>query len=308
MPKYLGNEVVYWNVEMFEAEGVDPLPKDYTNNIDHADYDQIGLQFVRREEPIRWATSNYGLGAGWLTQFHLWAWGATMVDPDDKDKCALNTEEAKACLEWARAAVWDKHTFAYGAEMGGLGCEATFMGERSAMVEMGPWNLLPWCKSKFKWDLAPLPDGPTGIHTGFNSVDAYQGWSGTKYPDATWEVLKFLASEEHEKPYSKYTYRQPCPNRLNEYFVRTLREQEPRLVEVNMELYAKAREVGHPEEMFHNDAVCKNEILTPAFDKVMLLGEEPVSFITPFCELVDRFNAGEIGVEDIGGELEKLGA
>jgi hypothetical protein len=121
-------------------------------------------------------------------------------------------------------------------------------------------------------------------------------------------VLKFLASEDHEKPYSKYTYRQPCPNRLNEYFVRTLREQEPRLVEVNMELYAKAREVGHPEEMFHNDAVCKNEILTPAFDKVMLLGEEPVSFIEPFCELVDKFNSGEIGVEDIGGELEKLGA
>jgi ABC-type glycerol-3-phosphate transport system substrate-binding protein len=308
MPRDSGAQLLYYNVDMFEAEGVDPLPKDYTNNITHDDFDEIGLKFVRREEPMRWATSSYGPGAGWNTQYHLWAFGGSMVDPDDKDKCALNTEEAKAALEWLRAGIWDKFTYAYGAAMGGLGCEAIFMGERSATVEMGPWNLLPWCQAKFKWDLAPLPDGPTGLHTGFNSVDCYQGWSGSKYPDATWEVLKFLASEDHEKPYSAYTYRQPCPNRLNEFFMKTLREKEPRLVEVNMELYAKAREVGHPEEMFHNDAVSKNEILGPAFDKVNLLGEEPVSFIAPFCELVDRFNAGEIGVEDIGTELEKLGA
>ncbi|MEA3346303.1 MAG: substrate-binding domain-containing protein [Chloroflexota bacterium] len=308
MPRDSGAQLLYYNVDMFEEEGVDLLPKDYEDNINHDDFDEIGLQFVRREKPMRWATSSYGLGAGWNAQYHLWAFGGNMVDPDNRDKCALNTEEAKAALEWARAAVWDKYTFAYGEQMGGLGCEAAFMGERSATVEMGPWNLLPWTKSKFKWDLAPLPDGPTGLHTGFNSVDAYQGWSGTKYPDATWELLKFLASYDHEKPYCKYTYRQPCPNSLNEYWVKTVREKEPRMEEVNMELYAKARKVGHPEEMFHNDGVCKSEILKPAFDKVMLLGKEPVSFIAPFCELVNRFNAGEIGVEDIGTELEKLGA
>ena len=90
--------------------------------------------------------------------------------------------------------------------------------------------------------------------------------------------------------------------------MKTLREKEPRMVDVNMELYAKARQVGHPEEMFHNDRVCKGEILRPGFDKVMLLGEKPVSYIIPFCELVNRFNAGEIGVEDIGAELEKIEA
>lgn len=308
MPRDSGAQLIYYNVEMFEAEGVDPLPKDYTNNIDHDAYDQIGLQFVKREKPLRWATTNYGLGANWLTQYHLWAWGAHMVDPDNRDRCTLDTEEAKAALEWARAAIWDKHTFAYGAEMGGLGVDALFFGKQCAMAEMGPWNLLSWCKTDFKWDLAPLPDGPTGIHTGFNSVDGYEGWSGTKYPDATWELLKFLASVEHEKPYCKYTYRQPCPNSLNDWWMKTVREAEPRLEEVNMELYAKARQVGHPEEMFHNDGTCKIEILGPAFDKVNLLGEEPVSFIAPFCELVDRFNAGEIGIEDIGAEIKKLGA
>jgi len=95
---------------------------------------------------------------------------------------------------------------------------------------------------------------------------------------------------------------------VNEYWVKTMREKEPRLVEVNMELYAKARQVGHPEEMFRNDTVCKSEILQPGFDKVTLLGEKPVSYIAPFCELVDRFNAGEIGIENIGTEIEKISA
>ena len=308
MPRDSGAQLIYWNVEMFEEEGVDPLPKDYTNNINHDDYDQIGLQFVQREEPKRWAVTNYGLGAGWLTQYHLWAFGAHMVDPNSRDVCVLDSDEAMECLEWQRAALWDKFTFAYGwaASAAGLHPEAIWMGQRSAMIEIGPWSLLPLTKATFKWDLAPLPDGPRGDHTGFNSVDAYQGFSGTKYPDATWELLKFLASETYEKSYVKHTYRQPCPNRLNEYWVKIMREQEPRMVDVNMEVYAKAREVGHPEEMFHNDAVCKNEILGPAFEKVMLLGEEPVSFIEPFCELVNRFNTGEVGVEDLGAEMGKI--
>jgi len=308
MPRDSGAMLIYWNMEMFEEEGVDPLPKDYSNNIDHDEYTQIGMKFVKREEPIRWATTNYGLGPNWLTQFHLWAFGANMVDPNDRDVCVLDTDEAKECLEWQREALWDKHTFAYGwaASAAGLHPEAIWMGERSAMIEIGPWSLLPLTKATFKWDLAPIPDGPRGTHTGFNSVDSFQGFSGTKSPDATWEVLKFLASADYEKSYAKHTYRQPCPNRLNEYWVNIMREQEPRMVDVNMEVYAKARELGHPEEMFHNDAVCKNEILGPAFEKVMLLGEEPVAHIMPFVELVNRFNAGEVSVEDIGAELEKI--
>jgi len=308
MPRDSGAQLIYWNVDLFEAEGVDPMPKDYDNNIDHDEYDQICLKFVKREEPKRWGTTNYGLGAGWLTQYHLWAFDAHMVDPDNRDRCVLDTDEARECLEWQRAALWEKYTFAYGWAQwaGGMHPEALWMGERTAMLEIGPWSLLPLVEAKFKWDLAPLPDGPRGSHTGFNSVDAYQGFSGSKSPDATWELLKFLASEDYEKPYIKYTYRQPCPNRLMDWWIQTVREKEPRLQEVNMELYPKAREVGHPEEMFHNDAVCKNEILGPAFEKVMLLGEEPVAYIMPFVDLVNRFNAGEVSVEEIGAEIDKI--
>ena len=305
MPRDSGAMVIYYNVDMFEEMGVDPLPKDYENNIDHQGYDEIGLKFVRREQPLRWATTNYGLGADWLLQYHLWAWGANMVDPDDRDVCVLDTKEALECLEWCRAALWDKHTFAVGSTLGDVGPGAALRGGQTAMMEMGPWNLLPQTEVQFKWDLAPLPDGPAG-HTGFNSVDCYQGWSGTKDPDATWSLLSFLSSPDHTKPYCRYTYRQPCLNSLHDFWVTTMRENEPELETVNMELYAKARQVGHPEEMFHNDGICKGEILQPAFDRIMLQGTQPVDYILPFIDLVNEFNAGTISNEDIGSQVQDL--
>ncbi len=58
--------------------------------------------------------------------------------------------------------------------------------------------------------------------------------------------------------------------------------------------------------MFNNDQVCKNQILTPAFDKVMLLGEAPVDYIVKHGEIVTKFNRGEIGLEEIGAAMEAV--
>jgi hypothetical protein len=58
--------------------------------------------------------------------------------------------------------------------------------------------------------------------------------------------------------------------------------------------------------MFAEDLVCKQQILTPAFDLVMLLGEEPVDLIVQHGDVATRFNRGEINIEDLGAELDKL--
>ena len=58
--------------------------------------------------------------------------------------------------------------------------------------------------------------------------------------------------------------------------------------------------------MFAEDLICKNQILKPAFDLVMLLGEEPVDLIVQHGDVATRFNRGEINIEDLGAELDKL--
>jgi hypothetical protein len=150
-----------------------------------------------------------------------------------------------------------------------------------------------------------MPDGPAG-HSGFNSVDCYQGWSGSAYPDELWQFLTFLSGPDHTKPYIRYTYRQPCPNSLNDFFLTTLREVAPQLEDVNLECFGNARQVGHPEEMFHNDGIVKNEILQPGFDRILTQDDQPVEYILPFVDLANEFNAGNIDSEVIGSKVQEL--
>ena len=58
--------------------------------------------------------------------------------------------------------------------------------------------------------------------------------------------------------------------------------------------------------MFADDFVTKAQILTPAFDQVMLLGEAPVDLIVAHGEIATRYNRGEIDVEDLGAEMDKV--
>jgi len=313
MPRFTGDQVLYWNVDLFKELGVDPLPTTWKENIDHDDYDEIGQKFVLREAPFRWATSNYGMGgkgsgSNWCLQIHIRAWGAHMVDPQDHNRCGLNEPPGVEALEWCRRAIWDTRTFAYGAEMGGLGVVPLFLGERIAMMEMGPWQLGPTAEAaKFKWDLAPFPDGPGG-HTSHNSVDGSFIWNGTKHPEEAWVLLKWLTSPLYGKLYAKWAFKQPSRKSLHDYWMKIVREQQPILQNVRLEVMTECTmsDIGMPEEMFNNDQTCKDDILGVAFDKVMLLGEKPVSFIKPFCELVERYNRGEVSPDALGGEIEAL--
>jgi hypothetical protein len=59
--------------------------------------------------------------------------------------------------------------------------------------------------------------------------------------------------------------------------------------------------------MFNNDKVCKDEILKPAFDKVLLLNQAPVDLIGKAAKIVEKFNTRQITLADIGSELNAIG-
>ncbi len=230
------------------------------------------------------------------------------MDPKDPDRCALCDEPAMKALEWIRQNIWDNHTFAYGGELGGMDVLQLFLGGRIAMMEMGPWQLGPTAEAaRFKWDVAPMPDGPAG-HTTHQSVDGTIIWKGTKHVEESWTLIKALTSPDYGKLYAKYAQKQPSRKSVLPYFTEILRSSNPIYQNIKLEVFTVSIEkgIGMPEEMFNNDAVCKNQILQPAFDKVMLLGQAKVDLICKHCEVVTKFNRGEIKIEDIGKELEKL--
>jgi multiple sugar transport system substrate-binding protein len=307
LPRFTGTQVVYYNKDWFDKVGV-AYPPDTWGGWNYDDYVETCLKFVSREQPITWGTSNYGYGANWLSQYLIRGFGANMVDPDDHDVCGLCEPEGMDALKWIHRGIWEDFTFAFGSEMGGLGVLQLFLGERIAMMEMGPWNLGPVAEgARFKWDVAPMPDGPGGPTT-HQSVDGTMIWKGTKLKEESWTLLKALTSQDYGKLYAKYATKQPSRKSVLPYFTEILREQNEIYKDVKLEVFTDsiAKGLGGPEEMFSNDQVCKTQILQPAFDRVMLLNEAPVDLICRHAEICTKFNRGEIKVEDLGAEMEKV--
>jgi multiple sugar transport system substrate-binding protein len=176
-------------------------------------------------------------------------------------------------------------------------------------MEMGPWNLGPVADgAQFRWDVAPMPDGPVG-HTTHQSVDGTFIWRGTKHPDESWTLLKNTTSPEYGRLYARYATKQPSRKSILNDFITALREQNPVYQEVALEVFTDsiAQDIGGPEEMFWpNDNASKNQILAPAFDRVMMLNDAPVDLICRHAEVVARLNKGEISVDQIGAALDAI--
>lgn len=309
MPRFTGSMVVYYNKDWFEKAGIE-APSAEWGSWDWQKYSEIAEKFVATEPQQTWGTSNYGNGANWLTQYWLRGWGTNMVNPNDTTECLLGSTEAQECLEWIRTMTWDKKAYvpSFSEMSGGVGPDALFMSERIPMMEMGPWNLgVVMDGVQFKWDVVPLPNGPAGTTT-HQSVDGSMIWNGSKNQDQAWTVLKGTTSPEYGLLYAKYVNKQPSRKSILPEFPKALREYDERYNDINLEVFIEStnQDIGGPEEMFAKDFTSKHEILQPAFDRVMIIGDAGVDLIARHAELVTRFNRGDVALENIGAEMEKL--
>jgi len=308
MPRFTGTMVIYYNKDWFDRKGIS-YPGTAWGDWNWEKYREIGMAFVG-SDPQTWGTSNYGISGNWLTQYWLRGWGTNMVDPDDNTHCQLDDPAALECLEYLRELTWDSKVFVPNASAmsGGIDVTTLFTSERIGMMEMGPWNLNNVMDSaQFRWDVAPIPDGPAG-HTTHQSVDGTMIWKGSEHPNESWTLMKGLTSPDYGRLYAKFANKQPSRKSILPEFATLLREQNAKFADISVDVFTSsvAQDIGGPEEMFAKDLATKAQILTPAFDQVMLLGEQGVEFIGRHADVATRFNRGEIPIENLGSELEKL--
>ena len=228
-----------------------------------------------------------------------------MVDPEDDTRCGLCDAPALEALEWMRSIIWDDQVFAYGSDIG-MGVNQLFESQRIAMMEMGPWSLGTTMENAtFRWDVAPLPAGPASITT-HQSVDGTMVWNKTESPDESWELLKWLTGPLYGKLSAKWATKQPSRKSVLPDFHAALIDRDPRFEEIDIDVFTVTIEesLGGPEEMFAEDFTCKDQILKPAFDQVMLLGQADVGLICQHAELATQFNRGEIALEDLGAAMD----
>uniref|UniRef100_A0A7C3AMR4 sn-glycerol-3-phosphate-binding periplasmic protein UgpB n=1 Tax=Thermorudis sp. TaxID=1969470 RepID=A0A7C3AMR4_9BACT len=220
------------------------------------------------------------------------AWGGQVVDPNDTKRCLLGEDKAQAALEWVRKLMWDDKAMAQRlllAPMGqGFNTQALFASGKFAMVEDGfyPFSMARNIQKQINWRYMHTPTGPARRRV-LGTTDGFVIWKGTKYPDAAWELLKYLAGPDYQQNQVRSTGLLPVRYSVLDQWKKICVERFPELADVNLDVGPEAMKMGYPGNriLFKKDAEARQTIVA-ALEKVFIVGGTPVSYFKDVAKQV----------------------
>ena len=287
LPKYHGALALYYNKDLFDAEGV-AYPDDRWNQDDYLN----AMRQLTLDTDGDGSTDVWGgmIDVSWeRVQIHVNAWGGNLVHPADPTSCAMDGPPAMAALEWLRVRMWDDKVMATFLDVQNLATRDAFITGKVATVEDGSWALKDiLAKAPFRVGVAPLPAGPAGRVT-LATTDGFGIYAGTQYPEEAWELLKFLISDEYGLAMARANFLQPAKASLVDEWANMIREECPvAAAEVDIAAFADGHINGYSvtAEVFVNmaDAV---SIASAAWDRILTLGQGSVDQMEDVCVQIE---------------------
>lgn len=279
LPKYHGALALYYNIDLFDRYDVD-YPDGSWN---HDDYlramGQITLGRDRLRELRQWASM---FDISWeRIQVHVNGWGGHFVDPEDATRSLMASPESLAAMRWLRDRIWADRFMASPLDVKNLETRQAFIQGQLAMVEDGSWALKDILENApFRVGVAPFPAGPQRRVT-LATTDGWGIYAGTKYPEAAWELLKFLISRDYGRAMAQAHLLQPARASLVDEWVQTVRQEYPdQTREMNLEAFAAGHLEGYATtaEVFA-DMGAARPLAQAAWEQIFTLGQEPVAYM-----------------------------
>jgi multiple sugar transport system substrate-binding protein len=276
LPKYHGGLALYYNKDLFDQTGVDYPDGTWT----HGDY-LDAMQRVTAGARGRGQDGLWGsmVDIAWdRIQVHVNGWGGHFVDPADPTRSLMADAKALAAMQWLRDRMWQDRVMASFLDVQNLETRHAFIQQRLAMVEDGSWSLRDILeKAPFRVGVAPFPAGPERRVT-LATTDGFAIYAGTKYPDAAWELLKFLTGVDYGRAMARTHLLQPARSSLIEEWARYVKDLYPEKAgEVDVAAFADGHIQGYSVtvEVFANMESAR-ELTKAAWEQVFTLGREPV--------------------------------
>jgi multiple sugar transport system substrate-binding protein len=293
LPKYHGALALYFNRDLFDARHVDCPDGTWT----HDDY-LAAMKKVTAGKPRAGAPRTFGsmLDVSWdRIQVHINEWGGNIVDPADPTRCRMGEPPALAAMEWIRARMWDDHVMASFLDVQNLTTRKAFTEQRLAMVEDGSWALKDiLTDAPFRIGVAPFPAGPARRAT-LATTDGYGIAASTKHPEAAWEFLKFLVSQDFGRALARGGFLQPARASLVNDWVGYVRQQFPeKAKDVDIAAFAAGHIEGYSvtAEIFA-DMVAAKPVAYAAWDRVFTQGQGPVDEMKVACAQIEATQQGD---------------
>ncbi len=289
LPKYHGALALFYNKDIFDAFSVD-YPDRSWNHDDYLD----AMRRLTRDLNGDGETDLWGsmVDIGWdRLQVHINGWGGHIVDPEDPRRCLMGAPEALGALEWLRARMWDDRVMAGFLDVQNLETRQAFIHERLAMVEDGSWSLKDILENaRFRVGVAPMPTGPVRRAT-LATTDGFAVYAGTRYPEAAWELVKFLVGPEYGRAMATAHLLQPARYSLIEEWITHIRMAYPlQTRDLDIGAFAEGHTQGYSvtAEIFdHNMAEVRN-LTRAAWEQIFTLGQAPVTVLGDVSAAIEK--------------------
>ena len=275
LPKYHGALALYYNKDLFDEYKVDYPTADW--NID--DY-LDAMRKLTKDRDGDGQTDLWGsmVDIAWeRLQMHVNGWGGHFVDPADPTHSLMGEPPALKAMEWIRQRMWDDQVMATFPNVENQETRTAFSSGKLAMVEDGSWALKDiLTASNFRVGVARFPKGPERRVT-LATPDAFGIYAGTHYPEAAWELMKFLISKDYGLAMARANFLQPARSSLVDQWVEIIRaELKEKANEVDIGVFADGHINGYSvvTEIFPNMAAA-SELARSAWEKIYTLGQQP---------------------------------
>jgi multiple sugar transport system substrate-binding protein len=216
------------------------------------------------------------------------------VDPENARRSYMARPEAMAAMEWIRARMWDDHVMASFLDVENITTRQAFIQQRLAMVEDGSWALKDILEgAAFRIGVAPLPAGPARRAT-LATTDGLGIFAGTAYPEAAWELLKFLVGKEYGRAMAETHLLQPARSSLIEEWAGFVRQQYPEATrEMDVEVFADGHRNGYSvtAEIFADMGKVR-PIIESAWHRLFTLGQGSVEEMVQVSAAVEMVQPG----------------
>jgi multiple sugar transport system substrate-binding protein len=276
LPKYHGALGLFYNRDIFDEYRMEYPDGSWT----HDDY----LTAMRRLTGDRDGDGQIDLWGSMLDisweriQVHVNGWGGHFVDPGDPTRSWMARPESLRAMRWIHDRMWDEHVMATPLDVQNVETRQAFLQSRLAMVEDGSWALKDILeRAEFRVGVAPFPAGPVRKVT-LATTDGFGIYAGTKYPEAAWELVKFLVSPQYGRAMAQAHFLQPARSSLVDEWARFIRQAYPQQTrQLDIEAFAEGHLQGYSvtAEIFARMESAL-ELTKNAWQRIFILGEEPV--------------------------------
>ena len=195
LPRDLQVYGVFYNVDLFNASGIDTPSEDWT----WADYHDHSRRLFRTDDqgrPIQWGAI-LPEWRNWVIP--IWAHGGDFVDSwTNPTRFVGRSEQTILGLEYMRSLV-ETNAVMDRVSRQRWNQEQAFMQQRTGIYMQNTIAIQSLREiADFTWDVAAMPIGPAGRVTVMNAL-VWFIMSTSKYKDEAWTLLEFITSPRAQR-------------------------------------------------------------------------------------------------------------